>query len=77
MARILRTATGGAPSESTLLRLFHRLELMGRGAGEAPAVFGRFEAANQRELWVGHALTRARVGDRKTTFLPFLTIILD
>ncbi len=77
VARILRTATGWAPSESTLLRLFHRLELMGRGAGEAPAVFGRFEAANPNELWVGHALHGPRVGDRKPTFLPFLTIILD
>nr|WP_204080157.1 hypothetical protein [Mycobacterium riyadhense] len=42
------------------------LTMMGRGAGEAPAVFGRFEAANPNELWVGHALHGPRVGDRKT-----------
>ncbi len=72
VARILRTATGWAPSESTLLRLFHRLELMGRGAGEAPAVFGRFEAANPNELWVGDALHGPRVGDRKTYLFAFL-----
>ncbi|WP_204815100.1 DDE-type integrase/transposase/recombinase [Mycobacterium riyadhense] len=72
VARILRTATGWAPSESTLLRLFHRLELMGRGAGEAPAVFGRFEAANPNELWVEDALHGPRVGDRKTYLFAFL-----
>ena len=66
MARILRTATGWAPSESTLLRHFHRLDLMGPGAGEAPAVFGRFEAADPNELWCGDALHGPRVGDRKT-----------
>jgi putative transposase len=66
VARILRTATGWTPSESTLLRHFHRLDLMGPIAGEAPAVFGRFEAADPNELWVGDALHGPRVGDRKT-----------
>ena len=41
VARILRTATGWAPSESTLLRHFHRLDLMGPHPGEAAGVFGR------------------------------------
>jgi transposase InsO family protein len=72
VARILRTATGWAPSESTLLRLFHRLELMGPAAGQAPAVFGRFEAADPNELWVGDALHGPRVGDRKTYLFAFL-----
>ncbi len=72
VARILRTATGWAPSESTLLRHFHRLELMGPDAGEAPAVFGRFEAADPNELWVGDALHGPRVGDRKTYLFAFL-----
>ena len=44
VARILRTATGWAPSESTLLRHFHRLELIGPAAGVGSEVFGRFEA---------------------------------
>ena len=35
VARILRTATGWAPSESTLLRHFHRCELMGPTAGQS------------------------------------------
>jgi transposase len=66
VARILRTATGWAPSESTLLRHFHGLELMGPAAGQAAAVFGRFEAADPNELWVGDALHGPRVSDRKT-----------
>jgi putative transposase len=72
VARILRTATGWTPSESTLLRHFHRLDLMGPSAGEAPAVFGRFEAADPNELWVGDALHGPRVGDRKTYLFAFL-----
>ena len=72
VARILRTATGWAPSESTLLRHFHRLELMGPATGEAPAVFGRFEAADPNELWVGDALHGPRVGDRKTYLFAFI-----
>jgi len=72
VARILRTATGWAPSESTLLRHFHRLELMGPTVGEHPAVFGRFEAADPNEIWVGDALHGPRVGDRKTYLFAFL-----
>jgi putative transposase len=71
VARILRTATGWAPSESTLLRHFHRLDLMGPHRGEA-GVFGRFEAADPNELWVGDALHGPRVGDRKTYLFAFL-----
>ena len=72
VARILRTATGWAPSESTLLRHFHRLDLVGPNAGQAPAVFGRFEATDPNELWVGDALHGPRVGDRKTYLFAFL-----
>ena len=45
VVRILRASGGWAPSESTLLRLFHRRDLMGPAAGDQPGVFGRFEAA--------------------------------
>jgi transposase InsO family protein len=72
VARILRTATGWAPSESTLLRHFHRLELIGPDSGQTPAVFGRFEAADPNERWVGDALHGPRVGDRKTYLFAFL-----
>ena len=72
VVRILRTATGWAPSESTLLRHFHRCELMGPAAGEAPVVFGRFEATDPNELWCGDALHGPRVGDRKTYLFAFI-----
>ncbi|MCB9438644.1 MAG: DDE-type integrase/transposase/recombinase [Mycolicibacterium sp.] len=70
--RILRTATGWAPSESTLLRLFRRLELIGPAAGDAPEVFGRFEAENPNDRWTGDALHGPRIGGRKTYLFAFL-----
>ena len=66
IARILRASGGYSPSESTLLRLFHRLELIGPATGVAPVVFGRFEAESPNERWVGDALHGPRVGGRKT-----------
>jgi len=45
---------------------------MGPAAGQPPAVFGRFEAADPNELWVGDALHGPRVGDRKTYLFAFL-----
>ena len=72
VARILRASSGWAPSESTLLRLFHRCDLMGPAAGEEPAVFGRFEAAAPNERWVGDALHGPRLGGRKTYLFAFL-----
>ena len=72
VARILRASGGWSPSESTLLRLFHRRELMGPAAGDRPVVFGRFEAAAPNERWVGDALHGPRVGGRKTYLFAFL-----
>jgi transposase len=74
VARILKASTGWSPSETTLLRLFHRHELMGPPAGDASghAVFGRFEAATPNERWVGDALHGPRVGGRKTYLFAFL-----
>jgi transposase InsO family protein len=71
VARILRASSGHAPSESTLLRLFHRRELMVPAAG-APVVFGRFEAQAPNQRWVGDALHGPRVGGRKTYLFAFL-----
>lgn len=70
--RILRAATGWSPSESTLLRLFHRLELIGPAVGGTPAVFGRFEAENPNDRWTGDALHGPRIGGRKTYLFAFL-----
>ena len=71
VARILRASSGYSPSESTLLRLFHRRELMGPAAGGG-VVFGRFEADAPNERWVGDALHGPRVGGRKTYLFAFL-----
>jgi transposase InsO family protein len=73
VARILRASGGWSPSESTLLRLFHRRDLAGPAAGGDPGVvFGRFEAAAPNERWVGDALHGPQVGGRKTYLFGFL-----
>ena len=71
VVRILRASTGWSPSESTLLRHFHRLELMGPAAGQDVA-FGRFEADAPNERWVGDALHGPKVAGRKTYLFAFL-----
>ncbi|PZS26195.1 MAG: transposase [Pseudonocardiales bacterium] len=71
VARILRASSGYSPSESTLLRLFHRRELMGPATGGG-VVFGRFEAETPNERWVGDALHGPRIGGRKTYLFAFL-----
>lgn len=71
VVRILRASTGWAPSESTLLRHFHRLELMGPAAGQA-VVFGRFEADAPNDRWVGDALHGPKVAGRKVYLFAFL-----
>jgi transposase InsO family protein len=71
VARILRASGGWSPSESTLLRLFHRHELVGPAAGGG-VVFGRFEAAAPNQRWVGDALHGPRIGGRKTYLFAFL-----
>lgn len=71
--RILRASAGWAPSESTLLRHFRRLELSGPpSAGNAGAVFGRFEAENPNDRWTGDALHGPKIGGRKTYLFAFL-----
>jgi putative transposase len=70
--RILRAAAGWSPSESTLLRHFHRLELIGPTAGDTPVVFGRFEAENPNDRWTGDALHGPKIGGRKTYLFAFL-----
>lgn len=66
VARVLKASGGWSPSESTLLRLFHRHDLIRPAAQGATAVFGRFEAAAPNERWVGDALHGPLLGGRKT-----------
>jgi putative transposase len=75
VARILRAASGWAPSERTLQRHFARLELPGAPAPGPAEVFGRFEAARPNELWTGDALHGPAIGPdpgRKTYLFAFL-----
>jgi putative transposase len=71
VVRILRTHLGWAPSESTVLRLFTRLELTGPASARA-SVFGRFEAAHPNDLWTGDALHGPVVAGRKTYLFAFI-----
>lgn len=71
VVRIVRAQLGWAPSESTVLRLFTRLQLAGPAA-EDRSVFGRFEATRPNELWVGDAVHTMRVAGRKTYLFAFL-----
>ena len=76
VARILRAQSGWSPSETTLLRHFHRAGLQipaGSGtAVEATTVFGRFEAERPNELWTGDALHGPRIFGRKTYLFAFI-----
>jgi putative transposase len=71
--RILIASSGWSPSQSTLLRMFHRLELPGaNGRTSSGEVFGRFEAGEANELWTGDALHGRRIGGRKTYLFAFI-----
>ena len=81
ITQILRTRTGWSPSETTLLRHFHRLGLqihLDDGVDGGVRVFGRFEADRVNELWTGDALHGPRIGEidgsggRKTYLFAFL-----
>ena len=74
--RILRSASGWAPSDRTLQRLFGRLELTRPADDDGQQqVFGRFEAARPNELWTGDALHGPVIGGRKTYLIASLMII--
>jgi len=70
--RILRSASGWAPSDRTLQRLFSRLELSRPAGQDSQLVFGRFEAARPNELWTGDALHGPVIGGRKTYLFCFI-----
>jgi putative transposase len=72
VVRILAAQQGWAPSESTVLRLFHRLDLAGPASPGTPTVFGRFEADHPNELWTGDALHGPKLAGRKTYLFAFI-----
>jgi putative transposase len=72
--RILQTATGWAPSDRTLQRLFERLELNGPlpGPEEEQRAFGRFECARPNEMWTGDTLHGPVIGGKKSYLFAFI-----
>ncbi len=70
--RILAADQGLAPSQTTLLRHFRRLDLPGCPAGAGQGPFGRFEATGPNDLWTGDALHGPRIAGRKTYLFAFL-----
>ena len=71
--RILQTATGWAPSERTLQRLFERLELNAPAREqEEQRAFGRFECTRPNEMWTGDTLHGPVIAGGKCYLLAFL-----
>ncbi len=71
--RILRTASGWAPSDRTLQRLFERLELNAPPPGEVPdRALGRFECGRPNEMWTGDTLHGPVIGGSKSYLFAFL-----
>jgi putative transposase len=60
------------PSDRTVQRHFARLGLNVRPDGTAPEAFGRFEAANVNDLWVGDVAHGPKVGGRKALLFAFM-----
>ncbi len=60
------------PSPRTVQRHFARLGLNVRPDGSPPEAFGRFEAANVNDLWVGDVAHGPKVGGRKALLFAFM-----
>jgi putative transposase len=60
------------PSDRTVQRHFARLGLNIRPDGSPPQAFGRFEADNVNDLWVGDVAHGPRVAGRKALLFAFL-----
>jgi putative transposase len=71
IAAIIAEARGWSPHERTIQRHFARLDLR-RGDPRPRRVYGRFEAADPNDLWVGDALHGPQVGRAKAYLFAFL-----
>jgi putative transposase len=71
--RVLQTASGWAPSDRTLQRLFERLELnLPAREREEQAAFGRFECTRPNEMWTGDTLHGPVIAGGKSYLFAFL-----
>lgn len=71
VAAIIAEAKGQSPHERTIQRHFTRLGLR-RGDPRPRRAYGRFEAAEPNELWVGDALHGPMISGRKAYLFAFL-----
>jgi putative transposase len=71
--RILQTASGWAPSDRTLQRLFERLELsLPAREQEEQAAFGRFECTRPNEMRTGDTLHGPVIAGGKSYLFAFI-----
>ncbi len=71
IAAIITEARGWAPHERTIQRHFARLGLR-RGDARPRRAYGRFEADDPNDLWVGDALHGPVIGGRKAILFAFV-----
>jgi putative transposase len=71
IAKVIGAVKGWAPNERTLQRHFRRAGLNRRALTNS-AAFGRFEATEPNELWVGDALHGPVIGRHKAILFAFL-----
>jgi putative transposase len=71
IARVIAEAKGYSPSPRTIQRHLARAGLPWRGEGSR-RIFGRFEAEQPNELWIGDALHGPAIAGRKTYLFAFI-----
>ncbi len=72
IAEMIQVSHEWSPHPRTLQRHFARIGLTRQRLSEREVVFGRFEAAERNELWVGDALHGPKVAGRKAILFAFL-----
>jgi len=72
IAEMIRVSHEWSPHPRTLQRHFARIGLTRQRLSERAVVFGRFEADERNELWVGDALHGPKVAGRKAILFAFL-----
>jgi putative transposase len=72
ICQILAVTHGWAPSERTVQRHFRRVGMTRASLSATTTVFGRFEASQRNELWVGDALHGPVIGGHKAILFAFM-----
>jgi putative transposase len=72
IARVITETQGWSPAARTLQRHFAKVGLDRRHLTTAAVAFGRFEATNVNELWVGDGLVGPFIDRRRAVLVAFL-----